>query len=355
MSRKDNGQSSNGKRARADEASVERPSVGSVTLSDVARLAGVGTTTVSRALNHPDQVAQKTLKKVNQAIELTGYVPNQIAGALASRRSHLIAAIIPSISNTVYAETIKHFSKILRDSGYQVLLGETDYLEDQEETLVRTVLSRKPDGIFFIGINHTAICRRQLLVANIPVVETWDLTKTPLDMVVGFSHEEVGKAIAEYLLEKKISRVGSIWALDHRAQLRRKGFLETLAFHGINSKYVCDVSVPTNFGQGREGLTRLINEGFNGGAVVCSSDTIAHGVLAEAQTRGLRVPEEMAVTGFGDQTFAPFTNPSLTTVKFDRELIGRRAAEVLLARINDEKIEEYIIDVGFEIIERKST
>ena len=328
---------------------------GSVTLSDVARLAGVGTTTVSRAINHPDQVAPKTLEKVNQAITLTGYVPNLIAGALASRKSHLVAAIIPSISNSVYAETIRYFSRTLRNSGYQVLLGETDYQEDQEESLVRAILSRKPDGIFFIGINHTQACRRQLLVANIPVVETWDMTTTPLDLIVGFSHEAVGKLTADFLLQRGVQEFASIWALDSRAQLRRKGFLETLRNHGINNYLVRDVETPTNFGQGREGLKYLLAEGLKGGAVVCSSDTIAHGVLAEALSQGIRIPEDLAVVGFGDQSFSPFTNPPLTTVRFDRKRIGQCAAEVLLARINGEEISEPIIDVGFEIIERKTT
>lgn len=333
----------------------EDKQMGSVTLSDVARLAGVGTTTVSRAINQPDQVAPKTLEKVNQAITLTGYVPNLIAGALASRKSHLVAAFIPSIANTVYAETIRYFSRTLRNSGYQVLLGETDYQEEQEESLVRTILSRRPDGIFFIGINHTQACRRQLLVANIPVVETWDMTTTPLDLIVGFSHEAVGKTTADFLLQKGIREFASIWALDSRAQLRRKSFLETLNSQGIDTSLVFDVETPTNFGQGREGLKHLLAAGFKGGAVVCSSDTIAHGVLAEALSQGFRIPEDLAVVGFGDQSFSAFTNPPLTTVRFDRKRIGQCAAEVLLARINGEKVPEPVIDVGFEIIERMTT
>lgn len=340
---------------RPDSPEVEKSPKGSVTLSDVAKLAGVGTTTVSRVLNHPDRVAPKTLKKVNEVISLTGYVPNLIAGALSSRKSHLVAAIIPSIENTVYAETIKHFSRTLREFGYQVLLGETDYQEAQEETLVQTILSRKPDGIFFIGINHTSTCRRQLIIADIPVVETWDLTETPMDMVVGFSHEDVGRTIANYLLKRGVRQFGSIWALDRRAQLRRKGFLDTLVNQGFSNHYVVDVPVPTNFGQGREGMAHLLKDGLTGGAVVCSSDTIAHGVLAEAHSHGMRIPEDLAVTGFGNQSFAPFTNPPLTTVRFDRELIGRRAAEILIARINGEEVPEPVIDVGFEIIERQTT
>jgi LacI family gluconate utilization system Gnt-I transcriptional repressor len=173
---------------------------GSVTLSDVAKLAGVSPITVSRVLNQPEKVAPKTLAKVQKAIARTGYVPNLLAGGLASRRSRLIAAIVPSIANSVYAETIKFFSEKMREAGYQVLLGESGYSEEQEESLIATILQSRPDGVFLTGINHSSQAKRLLLAADIPVVETWDITPTPLDVVVGFSHQRVGQAVATYLL-----------------------------------------------------------------------------------------------------------------------------------------------------------
>lgn len=151
-----------------------------VTLEDVARLANVSAITVSRALNQPDKVAAKTLERVNQAIAQTGYVPNLLAGGLASRRSRLIAAVIPFMANSIFAEMVRAFSDVLRDAGYQVLLGETEFSEEREESLLNAILSRKPDGILLTGINHTNTCRKRLLAADIPIVETWDLTPTPL-------------------------------------------------------------------------------------------------------------------------------------------------------------------------------
>ncbi len=328
---------------------------GTVTLSDVARLAGVAPTTVSRVLNHPEQVAPKTRDKVNQAIARTGYVPNLLAGALATRRSHMIGAIIPSISNLVYAETIKYFTAGLRDSGYQVLLGETDYNDGLEETLVRTFLSRKPDGIFLIGTQHTAACRRLLMSANIPVVETWDLTPTPLDLLVGFSHIQIGRAVAEYLISKGHKKFGGLWSLDERGQLRKKAYLETLRHHGFSNIPSHDVMAPSGLKKGRDGFAALLENGFSKGAIACSSDIMAQGVIIEAKARGLRVPEDVAVIGFADQEASAFTKPALSTVNFDRKAIGRKAADILLAKINGESIPEKIIDVGFKIIEREST
>ena len=328
---------------------------GSVTLTDIAKLAGVAPTTVSRVLNHPEQVAPKTLEKVTQAIERTGYVPNLLAGALATKRSLMIAAIIPSISNQVYAETIKYFTAGLRDSGYQVLLGETNYDDAQEEDLVRTFLSRKPDGIFLIGTQHTVACRRMLMTANIPVVETWDLTPTPLDLLVGFSHIHIGRAIADYLVKKGFSRFAGLWSADDRAQLRKKAFIEAMEQHGITDLICADITTPSALKKGREGFQLLLERGFTRGAVACSSDVMAQGVIVEARQQGFRIPEDIAVIGFADQEASAYTAPTLSTVNFDRQAIGQKAADILLAKINGETIKNRIIDVGFRIIEREST
>ena len=323
-----------------------------ITLDDVARLAGVSTITVSRAINYPDKVAAKTLEKVNRAIKQTGYVPNKVAGALASRRSLLIAAIVPSITNLVYAETIQYFSERLAQAGYQVLLGESGYPRQNEEKLISAILSRRPDGILMTGVNHSADCRRMLLAARIPLVETWDLTPTPLDVVVGFSHERRGEAIAAYILNTGIQRVGVVFADDPRAQLRQRAVVNVLISQGLSDIQIALVSTPTDLRKGRQGLEQLLEQGFHDGVVVCSSDTLAHGVLTEAHARGLRIPEQLAIIGFGDQQFAADTYPALTTVRIDRPAMGCLAAEALLARINGEVIEDSVIDVGFEVVER---
>ena len=332
-----------------------RSSSGGITLEDVARLAGVSTITVSRVLNQPDRVAADTLRKVTQAIDRTGYVPNLLAGGLASRRTHLIAAIVPSITNLVYAETIQYFSARLKESGYQVLLGESGYLDEDELSLITAILSRRPDGILLTGVNHSIDCRRRLLAANTPLVETWDLTPTPLDIVVGFSHERVGDAVADYLAKKSYRRIGTVFANDGRAQVRQQAMLKRLKDYDINHIEISEVPVPTDLHRGRLGLAQLIDRGFRTGAVCCSSDTLALGVLIEAQARGIRVPDDLAVLGFGDQVFAADLYPALSTIRINRPRIGRLAAEALLARINCEPVNNPAIDVGFEIVERETT
>ncbi|MEZ5536521.1 MAG: LacI family DNA-binding transcriptional regulator [Thiolinea sp.] len=338
------------------ETTTSRIDDASVTLEDVARLTGVSTITVSRAINYPEKVAAKTLEKVSRAIKQTGYVPNLLAGGLASRRSRLIAAIVPAINNQVYAETVQYFSNSLKAAGYQVLLGESGYPRQDEHTqLISAILGRRPDGLLLTGVNHSADCRRMLLGAKIPLVETWDLTPTPLDTVVGFSHEKTGKAVADYIISKGFQRVGIVTADDRRALVRQKALLNRLEAHGITGTLTSTVAPPTNLGLGRSGLKQLIGQGFHEGIVVCSSDTLANGVMTEARARGISIPEQIAVIGFGDQSFAADLYPALTTVRIDRPAIGKRAAELLLARIDGRAVEEPVIDVGFEIIERATS
>ena len=320
----------------------------------MAKLAGVSPITVSRVFNRPEMVASGTLEHVRRVIERTGYVPNLLAGGLASRRTRFVAAIVPAISNQIFSESIQSLTDRLWESGYQVLLGTSGYPTSREESLLAAILSRRPDGVFLTGISHSSGSRRRLVAANIPIVEVWDLTPTPVDMLVGFSHEKVGQAVAEYLVGRGHRHFGVISADDARAEVRRMGFLSVLEKNRIDDVQTVHVPAPSNFRLGREGLARLLERGSLPRAVFCSSDTLAHGVLIEALARGLSVPGDLAIVGFADLDFAAHTFPPLSTVRIDRPAIGRRAAEALLERIEGRPVER-IVDIGFHVMERGTT
>jgi LacI family gluconate utilization system Gnt-I transcriptional repressor len=326
-----------------------------VTLTDVAKLAGVSPITVSRVLNRPELVTPDTLKLVQEVIARTGYVPNLLAGGLASRRSRLIAAIVPTIANSIFAEAVEALTDRLGEAGYQVLLGLSGYPAAREDDLLDAILSRRPDGIFLTGIRHSAATRQRLLAAKIPVVETWDFTPTPIDMLVGFSHDKVGQTVATYLLGKGYRRFGYVGADDDRAVVRRHGFLSTLAEHGLTDVATSTVPAPGTVRLGREGLARLLDEGCRPEVVFCSSDVLAQGAFAELQSRSLSIPGDVALMGFGDLDFAAYTFPALSTVRIDRRAVGRLAAEAMLARIDGQSVMDKVIDVGFQVIERAST
>jgi LacI family gluconate utilization system Gnt-I transcriptional repressor len=325
-----------------------------VTIRDVAKIAGVSPITVSRALSRPELVTPETLERVRAVVARTGYVPNFLAGSLRSRRSRIIAAVFPQITNAMFVDTIQSLTDRLRQDGYQVLLGLSSY-EMREDELIAGILGRQPDGIYLTGISHAPETRRRLIASHIPVVEAWDLTPSPIDMLVGFSHEKAGAAMARHLVGKGHRDIGLVWGNDIRAGFRREGLLSALAENGIHEVPTSLRPAPGMFQRGREGFAQLLATDARVTAVACSSDVLAQGVIAEAQDRGIRIPADIAVMGFGDFDFAAHTSPSLTTIAIDKVRIGQLAAEALLARIQGKDVSAKIVDVGFRLVERGST
>ena len=331
-----------------------RRGTGSITLADVAKLAGVSAITASRALNTPDRVSPDTLQRVREAVERTGYVPNMLAGGLASTRSRLVAAVVPTIAGPVFLETIQALTDALAESGYQLMLGQSGYANSREDALLGAIIGRRPDGIVLTGIMHSAEGRRRLLAAGIPVVETWDLTPTPIDMLVGFSHEKVGAAVAEYLYEHGRRRLAIVTADDPRAGLRRGSFVEAAGRRGAAEVPTCVVPAPSTLGHGRAGLADLLGREPDVDAVFCSSDILALGAITEAQAQGIPVPGRVAIFGFGDFGFAADTHPGLTTVRIDGTAIGRQAARFIIDRAEGRPVADRVVDIGFTIIQRAS-
>jgi len=339
---------------RTDQKKAARRTRG-VTMQTVGRMAGVSQVTVSRALSDPSKVSPETMQKIRDAIEATGFVPNAIAGALASNRSKLITALVPSITNIVYSSMIRSFSQRMREAGYQILLSETGFDPADEEAAIAAHLSRRPDAILLTGIHHSPQARQMLLASGLPVVEVWDYTDSPIDMCVGFRHVETGRAAADYAVEKGHKVAATISAGDERARRRKSAFSDR--FEQLTGARVTGVDFEANatLARGREGLARLIEEaGFTHGLVFCSSDILAHGAIIEAQARGLRVPEDIAVLGFGDQEFAASVEPPITTINVDREAFGRSAADALLQRFDGTATGHATIDLGFAIVRRQS-
>jgi len=321
------------------------------TLHDVARKAGVSLITASRALSNPDLVSDKTIARVREAVDTTGYIPNLLAGGLKSRRSLMVAGLVPTIQVAQFLPTVQALTDTLDAAGYQLILGQSGYDHAREEKLLNTMISRRPDGIVVTGLVHSSAAREQLRRLGIPVVETWDLSDRPVDMLVGFSHVKVGSAIAGYFLSKRWQRVGIATGDDHRASMRRDGFLAAIG----RDVPVASVPAPSNLALGRRALVDLLKQDNKLRAVYCSSDQLAQGVLVEAQARGLRVPQDLAVCGFGDADFSAHMQPTLTTVHVDGAAIGARAAQLVIDRCAGRPIAQTVIDVGFRIVEREST
>jgi LacI family gluconate utilization system Gnt-I transcriptional repressor len=332
-----------------------RRSSGAVTLHDVAKLAGVAPITASRAVNYPDQVSEDVRKRVGEAIARTGYVPNLLAGGLASTRSRLVAAVVPTIAGPVFLETVQSLTEALAERGYQLMLGQAGYAGSREDALLEAIIGRRPDGIVLTGIMHSPEGRKRLLASAIPVVETWDLTPTPIDMLVGFSHLEVGRSVAQFLHDRGRRRFAVVAGDDERAKRRFAAFRAAALALNLPDVQAVVVPAPTTLKSGRAALAELLAADPQVDAVFCSSDLLALGVLTEARVRGVAVPERLAVVGFGDLEFASDLSPSLTTVHIKGAAIGRQAAQFIVDRAEGRTVEHRVVDIGFSIIERQST
>jgi LacI family gluconate utilization system Gnt-I transcriptional repressor len=328
---------------------------GGVTLRELAEIVGVTKVTVSRALNSPGLVSPETLRRVQEAVRETGYVPNLVAGSLASNRSKLIVALVPSVSGSVFAETLESMRQALEQAGYQLLIGQTGYEESHEDALLDAVIGRRPAGIVLTGVVHSETSRLRLAGAGIPVVETWDLTASPIDMLVGFSHAQVGATAARYLHSRGARHAVVITPNDRRALTRSQAFVDTMSALIQRPIPVYPFASPTHLGNGREALARVLAEHPDTDSIFCGADSLALGVLMEANARQLKVPEQLKVLGYGDVNFAACTTPPLSTMRISGTQIGKTAASMLMQRIEQADVMPATVDVGFELIERAST
>ena len=338
-----------------DNSRRARRGSGAITLRDVAKLAGVAPITATRVLNTPEQVSADVRQKVLDAVQRTGYVPNRMAGGLASSRSRLIAAVVPSTVMSVFMPTIEALNDTLFDAGYQLMLGQSGYSAAREESLLEAIIGRRPDGIFLTGILRPGLGRTRLMASGIPVVETWDLTPTPIDMLVGFSHADIGREVARFLMGKGRRRLALIRAEDERADRRASTFTDAVVRAGLGPVAVVNVGASRSLKSGREALGQLLAQAPDVDAVFCSSDLLALGVLTEARVRGISIPDQVAIMGFGDVPFAADMAPALSTVHINGVDIGRLAARSLIDRAEGREVAHRVVDVGFSIVERETS
>ncbi|NDL70566.1 LacI family DNA-binding transcriptional regulator [Vreelandella alkaliphila] len=335
-----------------------RRSTQRVTMNDVAKLADVSASTVSLYLRKPDEVSAQLGKRIQSAIDTLGYVPNLMAGALAAARTRVIGVVVPSMVNAIFASTVNTMQKTLGAQGYQLLLGHSDYEESEEEAAVRTFLSWSPSAMVLTGLTHSRETRRMLNNSNVPVVEMWELGSNPLDTLVGFSHHDVGYTQARHLIEagcQRIAFIGTRLSVDERAKQRCRGSEKAVRdLLGSQHARVIDCGFGRMAEAASRAFTDLITSHPNIDGIVFSNDMLSLGALSEAQRRGIRVPDDIAMIGFGDMDFSDCTLPSLSTIRPPREEIGEAVAQSVLRRIKGLP-QEKRIDIGFELLPRQSS
>ena len=324
-------------------------------MSDVAAAAGVSLVTVSRAVNSPDQVAPATLAAVRAAVAQLGYLPNLTAGSLASSRSRIIGCLVPTISNPVFAETIESLASTMGDAGYQLLLAQTHYRAEDEARLVDSFLGRRVDAIVLTGMSHAAGLRSRLQRSGLPIVETWDLGDQPIDLMVGFSNHEAGRAAGEHLLDRGYRHLAFIGADSDRSLQRLEGLRAAALARGAADVPAELILPPAQIEDSGPRLAALLARRPEIDAVFCNNDTLAAGLLFECRRRGWDVPGRIAVMGFGDLPIARAGFPRMSTVQVRGSCIGARAGQLLLARLAGQQQADTVVNIGFEVVQREST
>jgi LacI family transcriptional regulator, gluconate utilization system Gnt-I transcriptional repressor len=327
-------------------------------MADVARLAGVSTATVSRALRQPDIVSPEVRSRIDDAIELLSYRRNLFAGALASARSMTIGVVIPSIINSFFSATIEALEAGMAGSGYQLMLGNTGYSPEAERQLVSSFLAWSPAAMVLTGRRHESDTVRALLTSHIPVIEMWELSDHPIDTIVGFSHRSVGQIVFRHFAERGARRLGFIGAYmdkDYRTADRHAGFVEAALQAGYAAPSEIRLPERASAMGGAHALKQLLARDPKVDAVFCSNDMIALGALFEARRLGLDVPTRLKICGFGDLEFAAACEPPLSTVRPPGREIGLEIAKLLRARLEGTVDGGGAVDLGVELVPRAST
>ncbi|WP_198598349.1 LacI family DNA-binding transcriptional regulator [Mangrovicella endophytica] len=327
-------------------------------MADVAREAGVGTMTVSRALRSPEQVSEKIRARITDAVRKLNYIPNTAAGTLRSNRSHMVAAIVPTISHSIFADTIEAMSEVLQRAGFHLVIGQSNYGLDQEEALIRTFIARQPEAIVVTGYTHTPAAAALLKSSGLPVVEIWNTCSSPIDASVGISNFDASHAMTRFLLQRGYRRIGYIGGLkrgNDRTVQREAGYRAALSEGGIPYERELIQRAPFDYDAGAKALVQLLARRPDIDCIFAASDILAIGVLLEANRQGIAVPERLAVAGFDDVGLAERMSPPLTTIRFPRKAIGQMAADLIVERLQGRAREQRVVELGFELVERQST
>lgn len=326
-----------------------------VTMQSVAAAAGVSPMTVSNTFRYPQRVQQETRERVLQIAAELGYVPNHAAGNLASGQSRVIGAVIPSIKNSSFYNYVRGMQDHVANCGYQLILKLADTL-DQEAAAIRTFVGLRVAGIALVGDEHDEGARILLSKAGIPVVESW-VHRDPFDMGVGYSTADATRAITELLISQGYSRIGLVGyesTVSHRFTERVPAFTDCMEDAGLNSNRIFLIDEADGFGAGPKALDGLCRIDPDLEAIICPTDIVAAGVLFECGRRGWKIPERLAVAGWGDYEIASEITPGITTVHPHAYEMGQQAMSLIINRTSGTGRQGTLIDTGFHIVKRAS-
>lgn len=326
------------------------------TLEDVARAANVSTATVSRCLNEPNKVSEHTRIRVMDAVEKLRYSPNFGARAIAANRTGMFGAVIPTMENSIFARGIEAFQRALVANQKTMIVASSAYDVDQEAAQIRTLVARGADGILLIGTDRDPDLYSFLKDREIPVVIAWAISDDPLQSYVGFDNVAAAKALANKALNlghRKCAVISARTAMNDRARARVQGIRQAVAESGLDPQALTIVETEYSIQCGHDAFMKLRQNNPAPTLIICGNDVLAVGAIKAAQQSGLRVPDDVSITGFDDIELASVVSPALTTVHVPHREMGRIAAETLMSLTNDPS-QPIQITLETSIVERGS-
>lgn len=325
-------------------------------LGDVARHAGVSATTVSRFLNDSEKVKPSTRKRIQDAIDALGFVPNGAARTLASNRSHVIGAIVPTLDHALFSRELSSIEEKLAQKGYSLIVSSSNYDPAHEIDLIRQMLSRNVDGLVLVGAERSPTAFNLMTSRGLPFVMTWAKSDQVSYPQIGIDEFKASHDVTTYLLGLGHTKFGAILLHsknNDRASARLDGIKAALSDHGLSISQSCILERPINYLEGQIGIRHLLDQPDAPTAVICGSDVFAIGALLECKRLNVPVPEQISVVSFDNSELAPLMDPPLTTVDLSVQDIGGRAADYLLNAIEGKNAPTQTV-LNYQLVVRKS-
>lgn len=306
------------------------------TLDDVAANAGVSTATVSRCLNSPERVVKTTRDRVMRAVRELGYTPNFGARAMAAKRTFTIGAIIPTMENAIFARGLQAFQEELHERGYTLLVSSSAYRPEVEEEQIRALVARGADGLLLIGYERDPSIYAYLELREVPALVAWAFSSDDKRPAIGFDNCASMYGLAQEVLRqghRRISVISGITKGNDRAVQRLKGIQDAVADSDIHADSLHVIETSYEIESGAAAFGQIMQSAVPPTAVMCGNDVLAVGALQRAREMGLRVPEDVSITGFDDIELARIVTPALTTVHVPHREMGRKAAIKLVEMV----------------------
>ncbi len=305
------------------------------TIKEIAEMANVSRSTVSRALNNSGYVSEEARKRIEEVVEKTGYVPSEHAKSLRTKKTKVIGVIVPTIHTETSGKIVAGIDKELAKHGYQILLAATNLDQQKELEYLDLLQVRQVDGIILLGTNTEPQLAEKLNTLPIPAV----MIGQELEGVPSIVNDDEGAAmeITSYLISRGHTRIGFI-GVDETDRavgyMRKQGYLKAMEKHHLPVASEWMEEAVFDIDSGHDAMERMMQQGRQPSAVFAVTDRLAIGAKA-FEKAGFIVPADIAVAGIGASEIGQYSDPPLTTVDYQNEHAGAHAAKQILLQTND--------------------